>query len=231
MKDYYTYEYYLMNSNNYESQLLHAPGREYSSIPVSKSYASHPNDIIFEICNEKLISSVRSTRETTEKKMELRNVFRILHTSYLLEKEDNDFHSYNPSAGGLYPIEFYVFLLNIDNVKSAIYHYHREKGILSYIREIDLDFIPETNKFVTKSNFFIVMTGKVDNILFKYGSRGYRYLLIEAGHIGQNLKIVSDYLNIKNRAIGGFYEKKLVDILQLPKTEIPLYLYCFMDIE
>ena len=49
----------------------------------------------------------------------------------------------------------------------------------------------------------------------KYGKLGYRYILLEAGHIGQNMYLVSEALGLKCCALGGTRDEnleKLIDI-------------------
>ncbi len=49
--------------------------------------------------------------------------------------------------------------------------------------------------------------------------------IFEAGHLVQNIYLVSTSLKLKCCAIGGFIDEKVIELLDLnPKSELPLYL-------
>lgn len=50
---------------------------------------------------------------------------------------------------------------------------------------------------------------------FKYGDRGYRYALLEAGHVAQNLNLAATALNYGCVNIGGFFDRKIDQFLGL----------------
>ena len=43
---------------------------------------------------------------------------------------------------------------------------------------------------------------------FKYGLRGYRFALLEAGHVGQNLLLAATALGLAPLPVGGFYDRE-----------------------
>jgi SagB-type dehydrogenase family enzyme len=47
---------------------------------------------------------------------------------------------------------------------------------------------------------------------FKYGQRGYRFTLLEAGHLVQNVVLMCAALDLAAVPIGGFYDRP-VDML------------------
>ena len=49
----------------------------------------------------------------------------------------------------------------------------------------------------------------------KYGERGYRYVLHEAGHIGQNVYLVSEALGLKCCALGGTRDENLEKFIDI----------------
>lgn len=227
MRDSYIYEFYHNNSKNYLSQVLNAPGKNFNIDYDGKIYPLNKKNFTSGISNIKgtTTSSYRSYKEEGNLNIDL--ILQILKRSYFLEKEGLVIKSLTPSAGSLYPIEIYV-LTSITHDLNGTYHYLRSEGKLNYIRNaIDFrSFLPINNSFVCNASFVIVMTARMENLINKYGSRGYRYALIEAGHIGQNIsRAITDYPDLGCCAIGGFYDDKLHNALNLPSDEIPLYLY------
>lgn len=219
---------YIYNSSNYPSQLNFSVGEKYSNEPHIKKYGIHPYNIKPEEINKPIIPYKKSKTNFAYRSISIDVIFKLLHSSYLISNShNNEYHSSLPSAGGLFPSELYVFIFNVKDQRPGIYHYHKEKGYLSYIREIDNSFIPSINKFVEKSSFLVIITSNFKNLIAKYGPRGYRYALIESGHIGQNFSLSCNYLDIDCRPVGGFFDNKLSRILQLPIEETPVYVYSF----
>ncbi|MGD9188413.1 MAG: nitroreductase family protein, partial [Desulfobacteraceae bacterium] len=56
----------------------------------------------------------------------------------------------------------------------------------------------------------------------KYGERGVRYALIEAGHVGQNLFLQAEALGLKAGIVGAYHDRRLAEILLLPVRNEPL---------
>lgn len=53
----------------------------------------------------------------------------------------------------------------------------------------------------------------------KYGERAYTFSHIEAGHIGQNIYLLSESIGLKCISIGLFDNKKLLGILDIHSDE------------
>lgn len=219
------YKFYHENSKNYESQLLHAPGRKYSDEVVRKNYTKTSLDIspVQQFTHKDMI--VSSSRFFEGKAISKTQFFQIMHRNYFLTKHDSKYKSTTPSAGGLYPIEAYILILNVEDIPKGIYYYDKFSGSLIYLNELDLSFIPPVNLSIMDASFLVVFVSSMNDVINKYGSRGYRYVLIESGHIGQNFSLYCYKNNFKCCPVGGFYDTKLEEILNLGETEIPLYLY------
>lgn len=60
--------------------------------------------------------------------------------------------------------------------------------------------------------------------LTKYGDRGYRYALLEAGHTMQNLNLAVAALGLGAVNLGGFYDDELAVLCGIDiEHEVPLY--------
>ena len=71
------------------------------------------------------------------------------------------------------------------------------------INKKDLDQIA-IYEFVKDASLIIFLTAVFWRTQNKYKERGYRFVLIEAGHIGQNIYLISEALGLKCCALGGF---------------------------
>lgn len=134
-----------------------------------------------------------------------------------------------PSAGALYPLEVYVIVNSIDGVESGICHY----GLIDHSLErlTDTPVRSETisqlfldQECVADAAVIVIITAVPARTMRKYGDRGYRYILLEAGHVGQNLMLSCGALGLATIALGGFLDGPLADLLKIDvETEMPIY--------
>jgi SagB-type dehydrogenase family enzyme len=66
-----------------------------------------------------------------------------------------------------------------------------------------------------KAAALIFITAMFERTTFKYFSRGYRYVLLEAGHVAQNINLVSTALGLVCLNIGGFLDRGIDAFLRL----------------
>jgi SagB-type dehydrogenase family enzyme len=62
---------------------------------------------------------------------------------------------------------------------------------------------------------------------FKYGLRGYRFVLLEAGHAAQNALLAAAALALAAVPLGGFYDRRVDELIEADGVdESALYLVC-----
>ncbi|MFX1258451.1 MAG: SagB/ThcOx family dehydrogenase [Promethearchaeota archaeon] len=124
-----------------------------------------------------------------------------------------------PSAGGLFPIEIYPVVLNIKGIDPGIYHYNIREHNLEMLKSGD--FSIETAKgcldqmMVVNSNVTFILTAVIERSKWKYLQRCYRYLYLDAGHIGQNFYLVAESLGLGAFTIGAIYDDELNKLLDI----------------
>lgn len=142
-----------------------------------------------------------------------------------------------PSGGALFPIETYVVVLPqashptspSSELNPGVYHFHPLDRCLEFVRSElprealePLVFVPSQQLVVP---VLIVLSGRWQRPLVKYGERGYRNLWLDAGHVAQNLMLVATSLGLATCPIAGFQDDALAAPLQLnPREEPVLYL-------
>lgn len=133
-----------------------------------------------------------------------------------------------PSAGGLYPLEVYVATLACAAVARGIHHYDPVKHALATVAPCPAQ--GELERLILADNVWghaaaaLVFTGVFARTQAKYGERGYRFALLEAGHAAQNVLLAAQSLGLAGAPIGGFCEDALGAALGLEATkESPLY--------
>ena len=110
----------------------------------------------------------------------------------------------------------------------GLYHYAPASNSLELIRELDaaqeLARICYTAA-LAKSAAVIALTGISLKSRLKYGERGYRFMLLEAGHIAQNALLAANALELGACPFGGFIDDDLDQLLGIDGLdEVSLYL-------
>lgn len=123
-----------------------------------------------------------------------------------------------PSAGGLYPLELYIIMLN-GQIPPGLYHYRPDRNAMEVLDEkFDLDrFNQATNaaNFIDAStaSMAVVITGVFERSFIKYQERGYRFILQESGAVLQNLSLISEALDLGSCIIGGYLDGQLGELI------------------
>lgn len=127
------------------------------------------------------------------------------------------YHRCTPSAGGLYPLELYLISINVQGLAPGLYHYDVRSHAVSHLERGDLRprllkaiFIEEA---VQTASAIIVLSGVFARSKIKYGERAYRFTLLEAGHVMQNICLAGTVLRLGMCPVGGFVDDHLNDLL------------------
>ncbi len=176
----------------------------------------------------------RSVRDYELRPMPLVKLGRLLHASHGVKGERVDGERVHtrpaPSAGGLYPVEVYVATQSVEGLADGVYHYDprthelalRRSGLAQpSIARMALD-----QTMVLGSSVVVMLTAIPERTMWKYGQRGYRYVWLDAGHLGQTLYLVATALGLGPVGIGGFYDREMDALLALPDGEHTVYLLC-----
>lgn len=134
-----------------------------------------------------------------------------------------------PSGGGLYPLELYVLVRAVSGVVPGVHHYVPLHQGLEALRDnavprAFVEYLFMGQPYAAEASAVVVVTGVPERSLCKYGDRGYRYMLLEAGHCLQNLNLAATVLGRGSCNLGGFFDDELAALLRADvEEEIPLY--------
>lgn len=134
-----------------------------------------------------------------------------------------------PSAGTRFPIETYAAIFHgNEDIRPGLYHYNIKNHQL--VRLWDRVFTAEDARKLVRAPWIgnaavlVLHTAVFWRTQVKYGERGYRYVLIEAGHIAQNMHLVAEALHIKCCALGGTNDPEIEKLLDIDgNTESLVY--------
>lgn len=97
----------------------------------------------------------------------------------------------------------------MDGLVRGVYHYFPKDHLLELIKRGDfshqLAHASLGQGFVSKGAFTIVFSAVFRRNMAKYGHRGLRYILLDAGHIAQNMIIAGEALSIGSCPVGAFF--------------------------
>jgi len=128
-----------------------------------------------------------------------------------------------PSGGALYPLELYVFALDVHGLEPGVYHYDPRRHRLDELRRADLgetmQRVLTAPELAESAAAIVAITGVFWRSRFKYGLRGYRFTLLEAGHVAQNLLLAGTALELAACPCGGFFERRLDPLLEVDGVE------------
>ncbi len=120
-----------------------------------------------------------------------------------------------PSGGALYPLELYVLGLRIEETPRGVYHFDPHDSCLEQLQG-SVDGIGQAlfdPSITENSAAILVVTGVFWRTRFKYGLRGYRFTLLEAGHAVQNALLTATSLGLAALPLGGFYDSRVEALL------------------
>lgn len=124
-----------------------------------------------------------------------------------------------PSGGGLYPLEVYPFAWRIAGLRRGLYHFDPLRRVLERLRAGD-----EREAVLARTVYpepvggcatLLAVTAVFWRTRFKYGLRGYRFALMEAGHLVQNVLLAATALGLGAVPLSGFYDRPMDELLEL----------------
>jgi len=178
-----------------------------------------------------LVRNRRSIRKFIDKPISFKDLTHLLYASCGLIHTDGKYNNTRrpyPSAGGRYPLEVYPIIFNVSGLKKGLYHYNVRDNVLEILFEENLS--PWVSKifgrqdWILQSSVVFIITCVLDRNRIKYRDRGYRFSLIEAGHLGQNICLLADKRKLGSCPLSGYIDLEVDKLLDIQNTkEVTLY--------
>lgn len=114
----------------------------------------------------------------------------------------------HPSGGALHPTEAYLVVQRVERLQPGLYHYNVEAHALDLLRGLSVDEARELamtavagQDYFADAPVMVVMAARFARSMWKYRNHPkiYRAILLEMGHISQNL-----YLTATEMDLGAF---------------------------
>jgi SagB-type dehydrogenase family enzyme len=128
------------------------------------------------------------------------------------------------SAGSLFPLELFVHSARVAGLGPGIYHYYPPGNSLRLLRKGDhsqkLAAGFRDARSVQAAGLTIFIAAIPERSVFRYGDRGYRFTLLEAGAIVQNLNLAAAALDLHCANAEEFLDREIDDVLDFDGLSI-----------
>lgn len=177
---------------------------------------------------EEAIQQRRSIRDYSGEPLTLEQLSLLLHSAYGITEPSYPLRA-SPSAGALYPLEIYPVVNQVSGLRRGVYHYRPRDHSLELVKEGDFrsSLLTATGgqDMVLQASAVLVITAIFQRTRWKYQERAYRYVLLEAGHLGENVYLAATSLGLGPCGIGAFFDDEINQLVGVDgKDEAAVYL-------
>lgn len=180
-----------------------------------------------EMSVERAIASRRSVRRFGSTFISLNQLSQLLWAAQGIT-DSRGFRA-APSAGALYSLELFILAGEVEGLKEGVYHYDAEGCSLELHREGDLrsemaSASTWNQMWIKDAPIILVICAIYERTTSKYGTRGERYVHMEAGHVGENIYLQAESLGLSYTVVGAFLDDEVRRILDVTEENEPLYI-------
>jgi len=171
---------------------------------------------------DKLLLARESTRDYQNKSISIQEISTILYySSGMKPLVDDNIHisrRFYPSGGARYPLETYIVIYGKSELAQGIYHYNVKYHSLEILKKGN--YYKELRKcidtpWMADACMAIFLTSVWGRNQMKYGDRGYRLVMGEAGNLSQNMYLATTALNLGCCALGGYADAPVHELLDV----------------
>lgn len=178
---------------------------------------------------EVTILARRSTRSFTGEGLTAADLARLLEFAYAGETA-------SPKGPGVAArlldgslIDSFVAVSDVAGIDPGIYYYvptsHELRPMRSGVSRETLQHLSLGQELGRDAAVQVLHLADLVRALERYGERAYRYLHLDAGHLGQRLNLACVHLGLGVSGIGGFFDDEVGDLLGLADLQRQALLY------
>ncbi|MBW7988979.1 MAG: SagB/ThcOx family dehydrogenase [Planctomycetes bacterium] len=172
---------------------------------------------------EEALAKRRSIRLFANKPLESEQISQLAWAGQGITEQQRGLRT-APSAGETYPIELYFA------TEEGLFVYRPAEHSLEQTSDKDirgsLAVAASMQESVAMAGCDIIVAGSVRKLSTQFRNKAKTYMLLEAGHIAQNILLQAACLDLGSVPIGGFTTKKVSRACRLPAGFEPLYIIC-----
>lgn len=169
-----------------------------------------------------LVTRRTSLRRYSQQPFTLAELSFLLWCTQGLKEQYNDLATLRtvPSAGARHPFETLILVQHVEELSRGLYHYLPAEQALQ-LRPAPDDISGRLaaaclgQQIILDCALAFIWVAHSGRTTWRYGQRGYRYLHLDAGHIGQNLYLATEALTGGACTIAAFDDVELNTLLGL----------------
>ncbi|MFW6126334.1 MAG: SagB/ThcOx family dehydrogenase [Chloroflexota bacterium] len=196
----------------------------YKEYPGSRRIELPPPEPARDITFHQVLQQRKSVRLFAEKPLSQQQLSYLLWASNGIQRVERGraFRTV-PSAGALYPIESYVVVHDVEGLAPGVYHYAiPEHGLEQvqlgdFTRPITLAALGQ--KMCARAPAVFLWTAIFNRSKAKYRQRAYRYIYLDAGHVGHALALSAVSLGLGSCQVGALFDDDVNALLGVDGVE------------
>jgi len=172
---------------------------------------------------EEALSKRRSVRLFANKPLESEQISQLAWAGQGITETQRGLRT-APSAGETYPIDLYFA------TQEGLFVYRPAEHSLEQTSNQDirsgLAAAASMQESVATAGCDIIVAGSVRKLTSQFRNKAKTYMLLEAGHIAQNIQLQAVCLDLGSVTIGGFNSKDVSRACKLTRGLEPIYIIC-----
>jgi SagB-type dehydrogenase family enzyme len=170
----------------------------------------------------------RSTRGYSGENLTFDTLKSLLSFTYQPQDYADQGLDRQPDYFALDLIQTFIAVSGVDGLEEGCYYYAPHAQELRQVRfknfRRELHFLCLGQELGRDAGAVLFHTADLNQGINQYGDRVYRYLHLDAGHLGQRLNLAAIGLNLGVSGIGGFFDDQVNEVLGIPEDEAVLYI-------
>lgn len=220
--------------SNFDSFQNQAASDQMKGVPApSLQKAPKPDALIINLPNEvapgtkeaslyDALNKRRSIRQFGDVPMSLTELAYLLESTCRIQKVIGDnIASFRPapSGGARHAFETYLVVNNIDGLENGAYHYlplnHQLEKLTQGVTAEQLIESVNGQKFIEGANVVFYFSAVPYRAEWRYGLKSHKVMLIDLGHLGQNLYLAAEGIRAGACAIASYDQYKSDALFEL----------------
>lgn len=172
---------------------------------------------------EQALAKRRSVRQFAGQQLDFVQIGQLAWAGQGITEKQRGFRT-APSAGAIYPIRLYFA------TQKGLFVYNAKEHSLEKTLGVDIrDRLSEAalgQRWVAEAGCDIIIAGSERKLAARYHNRAKQYMLLEAGHIAQNILLQAVSLELGAVPVGAFETRQVSKVCKLPTSMEPVYIIC-----
>jgi len=200
--------------------------------PIEKSYKSNQDLIpltssgyfqdLYRIDLQHAIRNRQSQRDFATKAICLTDLSFLLWATQGIRERIDDGHALRtvPSAGARHALETYLAILNVENLAKGFYRYlpiEHKLIVESHDSNADQKITEACfyQNWIADAAVFFIWAAIPNRMEWRYGLAAHRVILLDAGHVCQNLYLACEAVGAGACAVAAYDQEKIDQLLEL----------------